>query len=123
MQTLATQLSPMSGQQSAVLAHVSPALRQRSGGGGAHTGAPPPAGGRQSPPQHSDPTEQPSPSSRQGRGAQNALMFAERGSCPGSQYATSLGSSPAAAPTRTAVTQICWRRLSALTELPMAGFP
>jgi len=52
-------------------------------------------------------------------GAEKALMFADRGSCPGSQYGTALGSSPAPAPTRTAATQICWRRPAALGELPI----
>lgn len=75
----------MSGQQSPLSLQVSPACRQRSGGGGEQTGAPPSAGGRQSPPQHSLPTEQPSPSLRHARGAQYALMFAERGFWPGNQ--------------------------------------
>jgi hypothetical protein len=51
-------------------------MRQRSGGVGEQTSSPD-APGRQSPEQHSLPTEQLSPSGRQGRGAQYALMFIE----------------------------------------------
>jgi hypothetical protein len=47
-------------------------------------------------------------------------MFCEAVFCPGSQNATSLGSSPGAGLIFTALTQICWRRRPAV---PASSLP
>jgi hypothetical protein len=71
-QLLLVQVAPSaSSQQSALVEHVSPMRRHSLTGGGTHS-VPPLPSPPHTPPQHSLFTMQPSPSTRQARGAQNA---------------------------------------------------
>src|SRR5690349_15401312 len=108
--------SAVASQHCALSVQGSPRLRQIVDGG-AQTSSPP-AFSAQSPSQHSASTVQDSSAERQARGAQNAEILSEFLSWPGSQNATSLGSSPGSGFVLIAVTQICWR-----LRVPACVFP